>query len=150
MDEPELDELVQQFWRLESEGTKQDSKPSAPLDQNFNQILKDSINFNGQRFEIKLPWKENSNLENNCSSAHSQVKSLNRRLGCNPQFRDNYRTIGKLCKLTWKKTTLNQLRCKIHRRIESGISHNTLLRILTSPARFGAMQTPPLNTADDH
>ena len=71
-------------------------------------------------------------------------------LKCNPQLRDNYRTIGKLCTLTWKKTALNQLRCKIHRRIESGISHNTLLRILTSPARFGAMQTPPLNTADDH
>ena len=59
MDEPELDELVQQFWRIESEGIEPDSKPSSPLDQKFFQIMKDSIDFNGQRFEIKLPWKEN-------------------------------------------------------------------------------------------
>ena len=90
MDEPELDELVQQFWRIESEGIQPDSKPSSPLDQKFFQIMKDSINFNGQRFEIKLPWKENSNSENNYFSALSQVKSLNRRLERNPQLRDNY------------------------------------------------------------
>ena len=55
MDEPELDELVQHFWRIESEGIQPDSKPSSPLDQKSFQIMKDSINFNGQRFEIKLP-----------------------------------------------------------------------------------------------
>ena len=51
--------------------------------------MKDSINFNGQGFEIKLPWKENSNLENNYFSALSQVRSLNRRLERNAQHRDN-------------------------------------------------------------
>ena len=65
MDEPKLDEIVQQFWRIDSEGIQPDSKPSSPLDQKFIQIMKDAINFNGQRFEIKLPWKENSYLENN-------------------------------------------------------------------------------------
>ena len=91
MDEPEVDELVQQFRRIESKGVQPDRKPSSPLDQKLIQIMKDSINFNGQRCEIKLPWKENSNLENNCFSALIQVKSLNRRLERNPQFRDNYK-----------------------------------------------------------
>ena len=147
MDEPELDELVQQFWRIESEGIQPDSKPSSSLDQKFLQIMNDSINFNGQRFEIKLPWKENSNLENNYFSALSQVKSLNRRLERNPQLHDNY---IKTLQTDLKKTTLNQLRYKIHRRIESVISHITQLRILTSPARFGASQTPPLRSAENH
>ena len=90
MDEPELDELIQQFWRIESEGIQPGNKPSSFLDQKFIQIVKNSINFNGQSFEIQLPWKENSYLENNYFSALSQVKSLNRRLERNPQLRDNY------------------------------------------------------------
>ena len=104
IDEPELDELVQQFRRMESEGTEQDSNPSSPLDQKFNQVKKDSINFNGQRFEIKLPRKENSNLEDNFFSALSQVKSLNRRLGRNPHLRDNYK---KTLQIDLEKTRLN-------------------------------------------
>ena len=32
-DEPELDELVQQFWRIESEAFQPDIKPPSPLDQ---------------------------------------------------------------------------------------------------------------------
>ena len=89
MDEPELDELVQQFWRIESKGIQPQSISSSPLDQKFIQILKDSINFNGQRFEIKLLWKENSYLEINYFSALSQFKSLNRQLERNPRLRDN-------------------------------------------------------------
>ena len=58
MDEPELDEIVQQFWRIESREVQTDSKPSSPLDQKFIQIMKDSINLNGQRFEIQLPWEK--------------------------------------------------------------------------------------------
>ena len=44
MDIPELDELVQQFWRIESEGIQPDSTPSSPLDQKFIQIMKESNN----------------------------------------------------------------------------------------------------------
>ena len=100
MDEPERDEPVQQFWRVESAEIQPDSKPSSPLDQNFIQIMNDNFNiqivhypdnFNGQRFETKLPWKENSNLENNYIAALSQVKSLNGRFKRNPQLRDNYK-----------------------------------------------------------
>ena len=90
MNEPELDELVQQFWRVESERIQPDSKSSSPLDQKFIQIMKDSMNFNGQRFEIKLPWKENSNLGNKFFSALSQVKSLKGRLERNPRLCDYY------------------------------------------------------------
>ena len=52
--------------------------------------MKHSIKFNGERFESKLPWKENSKLENNYFSALSQVKRLNKQLKRNPQLRDNY------------------------------------------------------------
>ena len=72
--------------------------------------MKNSINFNGQRSEIILPWKGNSYLENNCFSALSQVKSLNRRLERNPQLRDNHK---KTLQIDLEKTTVNKMRCKI-------------------------------------
>ena len=56
-DEIELDELLRRFWRIELEGNQPHSKPPSPLDQWFLQTMKDSINFDGERFEIKLPWK---------------------------------------------------------------------------------------------
>ena len=87
-DEPKLDEVVQQFSRIELEGVQQDSKSSSPLDKRFLQIMKNSINFNGERFEIKLPWKENSKMKNNYFSILSQVKSSNKQPERNPQFRD--------------------------------------------------------------
>ena len=49
-------------------------------EQQFFVILKNSINYNGERFEIKLPWKSEIKLENNFYSALNQVKSLNTRL----------------------------------------------------------------------
>ena len=55
--------------------------------------MKNSINFNGERFEIKLRWKENFRelqLENNYFFDLSQVKSLNMQLERNPELHDNY------------------------------------------------------------
>ena len=147
MDEPELVELVQQFWRIESEGIQPDSKPSSPLDQKFIQIKKDSINFKGQNFETKLPRRENSYLENNYFSALSQVTSLNRRLEHNPQLPDNYK---KTLQIDLERNYVKPVEMQDPRQIESGISHITQLRILTSPARFGASQTPPLSSAVNH
>ena len=147
MDQPEPEELVQQFWRIQSGKIQPDSRSSSPIDQCFIQIMKDSIFFNGERFEIKLPRKENSNLKNNYFFFLSQLKNLIKRLERNPQLPDN---CCRTQQTVLEKTTLNQLRCKMHLGIESVISHITQLRILTSPARFGGSQMQFLISSEKH
>ena len=52
--------------------------------------MKNSINHNGERYEIKLPWKSEIKLENNFYSALNQVKSLNTRLQRKPLLQEKY------------------------------------------------------------
>ena len=80
-DEPRLDEFVQQFWSIEADGIQKDREQvyTKPEDL-FLDTLKNSINDNCERYEIKLPWKSEIKLENNLYSALNQVKSLNTRL----------------------------------------------------------------------
>ena len=52
--------------------------------------MKGSINHNGERYEIKLPWKSEIKLENNFYSALNQVKNLNTRLQCKTLLQEEY------------------------------------------------------------
>ena len=80
-DEPELDELVHQFWSIEADGIQKDREQVyTKQEEQFLDILKNSINHNGERYEIKLPWKSETKLENNFYFALNQVKNLNKRL----------------------------------------------------------------------
>ena len=57
-DEPPLDELVQQFWSMEADGFQKDREQVyTKQEEQFLDILKNSINHNSERYEIKLPWK---------------------------------------------------------------------------------------------
>ena len=68
--EPRLDELVQQFWSIEADGIRKDREHVyTKQEEQFLDILKNSINHNGERYEIKLPWKSEIKLENNFYSA---------------------------------------------------------------------------------
>ena len=63
-DEPGLDQLVQQFWSIEADGIQKDrEKVYTKQEEQFLDILKNSINHNGERYEIKLPWKSEIELE---------------------------------------------------------------------------------------
>ena len=90
-DEPGLDEVVQQFWSIEADGIQKDrEKVYTKQEEQFLDILKNSINHNGERYEIKLPWKSEIKLENNFYSALNQVKSLNTRLQRKPSLQEKY------------------------------------------------------------
>ena len=60
------------FRRTVNKFTKQEEQ--------FLDILTNFINHNGERDEIKLPWKSEIKLENNFYSALNQVENLNTRL----------------------------------------------------------------------
>ena len=90
-DEPRLDELVKQFWSIEADGIQKDREQVyKKQEEQFPDILKNSINHNGERYEIKLPWKSEIKLENNFYSALNQVKSLNTRLQRKPLLQEKY------------------------------------------------------------
>ena len=77
-DEPESSELFQEFCYIEAEGIQNDPEPS--FHKHCIDILKSSINRNGERHKIELPQKSEARLENNNYSALNKVKSLNTRL----------------------------------------------------------------------
>ena len=90
-DEPGLDELVQQFWGIEADGIQKDREQVyTKQEEQFFDIKRNSINHNGERFEMKLPWKSEIKLENNFYSALNQVKSLNTSLQRKPLLQENY------------------------------------------------------------
>ena len=90
-DEPGLDEFAQQFLSIEADGIQNDSEQIyTKQEEQFLDILQNSINHNGERYEIKLPWKSEIMLENNFYSALNQVKNLNTRLQRKPLLQEKY------------------------------------------------------------
>ena len=90
-DEPGLDELVQQFWSIEADGIqKEPDQVYIKQEEQFFDILQNSINHKGARYEIKLPWKSEIKLENKFYSALNQVKSLNTRFQRKPLWQEKY------------------------------------------------------------
>ena len=90
-DEPGLDGHVQQIWSIEADGTQKDREQVyTKQEEQFFDILKNSVNHNGEKYEIKLPRKSEINLENNFYSALNQVKSLITRLQRKPLLQEQY------------------------------------------------------------
>ena len=64
-DDPSLEELLEQFWKIEAEGTQPESESSNPADKEALDILKKTITYNGERYEIGLYWRNPLRIENN-------------------------------------------------------------------------------------
>ena len=88
-DEPH-DELLEQFWKIEAEGTQPESESSNPADKEALDLLKKTITYNGEGYEIGLPWRKPFRVENNIFAALSQLKSLHKRLSNDIQLKELY------------------------------------------------------------
>ena len=88
-DQP-LDELLEQFWKIEAEGTQPESESSNPTDKEALDILKKIITYNGERYELGLPWRKPLRIENKYFAALSQPKSLHKRLSNDIQLKELY------------------------------------------------------------
>ena len=89
-DDQPLDELLEQFWKIEAEGTQPESESSNPTDKEALDILKKRITYNGERYEIGLLWRKPLRIENNYFAAFSQLKSLHKRLSNDIQLKELY------------------------------------------------------------
>ena len=90
--EQPLDYLVQQFWKNEETGQKTTEKEFY-TENNLAaiRILENTIHHTGENYEIGLPWKNETQLQNNYYLARNQLKSLDRRLAKNNDLRSNPR-----------------------------------------------------------
>ena len=82
--EPSLDDQLKKFWELESFGI---SKDESPVYEKFLQ----QIRFDGQRYEVSLPWKEHHPpLPDHYDLCRKRLEGLLRRLRQNPQLLNEY------------------------------------------------------------
>ena len=80
----ELDPLADQvktWWSMESSVSNCSVSGRSKEDERALELLKATMKFDGERYEVGLLWKNaKPHLPNNYSSAVSQLKSLERRL----------------------------------------------------------------------
>ena len=89
-DDQPLDELLEQFWKIEAEGTQPEPESKNPVEKEALDILNKTISYNGEKCENGLPWKKPLRIENNYFAALSQLKSLQKRLSNDLQLKELY------------------------------------------------------------
>ena len=89
-DDQPLDELLEQFWKIEAEGSQPEPESKNPVDKEALDILNKTISYNGERYETGLPWKKSLRIENIYFAALSQLKSLQKRLCNDLQLKELY------------------------------------------------------------
>ena len=73
-----LDKTLQQFWELESLGIK-------PNESSVYDTLNQRISFDGQKYEVSLPWRESRPiLHDNYQTSEKRLSSLLTRLKKEP------------------------------------------------------------------
>ena len=88
-EEPQWSKLVEHFWKIESEGTQENSSVLSDEDNGALKVFQKTIRHNSERYEIGFPWKTPCLLENNYYCALNQLKCLEKRLGNNPTLKTN-------------------------------------------------------------
>ncbi len=78
-----LEEKVQKLWDLETIGIKEEDP--------IHETLIDEISFNGERYKVKLPWKEkDAKLPSNHNLAMERLKGQFKRLKRDPKIMEEY------------------------------------------------------------
>ena len=85
--ERNLDDQLRRFWELESLGIAKD-EPSV-----YDKFVQ-QISFDGERYQVSLPWRENTPpLPNNFELCRRWLDSLLRRLKQNPPLLAKYNSV---------------------------------------------------------
>ena len=86
-DEPNLE----RFWNLEAMGIMDDHQEFSNEDIRAWNILKQKLSYDGERYSVPLPFKENAPvLKNNYLKVKRQLESTERRLAKNPKLCELY------------------------------------------------------------
>ena len=86
--DPLVDSL-RQFWETESIGTKEESESTGSVD-----CFEENVCFNGQRYEVQLPWKENHpTMSSDYELCVQRLRRLQLRLLREPELIKEYNQI---------------------------------------------------------
>ncbi|XP_074653641.1 uncharacterized protein LOC141907800 [Tubulanus polymorphus] len=90
-EEISLDSTLKAFWEKEKSGLDE-SRSKLSVDEEIAQKkLEQSLKFDGKRYEIGVPWKDESPyLENNQSVALNRLKLLMKKIDSNPDIKKSY------------------------------------------------------------
>jgi hypothetical protein len=89
-DDPYL--ILKKFWDLESIGVTEDPKGQSAEENYVVQQFKDNVKFDGQRYEVSLPWKENCpNLPSNRGLSLKRLANVEARLRKQPEPAQMYK-----------------------------------------------------------
>ena len=85
---------LERFWSLESVGigSSEAAKTKSPVFEEF----KESLQFNGDRYVVKLPWKNDVvPVDNNLGVAKKRLTGLDRRFRSDPALHEDYLNVFK-------------------------------------------------------
>ncbi|XP_003382158.1 putative integrase core domain protein [Trichinella spiralis] len=78
--EESADQILRRFWELEAIGIATDNQ-TAPPDQEALQRFEEGLSFDGERYEVHLPWlPSRPSLPNNFPQARRRLLAVERRL----------------------------------------------------------------------
>ena len=86
---PEQDienDMLQMFWTMEGKNLVSGKKTRTADDRKALETLKRTTCHNGSRYEIGLPWKDDTKLPNNYFLAKAQIQLLENRLQQEPDL----------------------------------------------------------------
>ena len=78
--------MLQMFWTMEGKSLVSGKKTLTADDRKALETLKRTTCHNGSRYEIGLPWKDDTKLPNNYFLAKAQLQSLENRLQQEPDL----------------------------------------------------------------
>ena len=78
--------MLQMFWTMEGKNLVSGNKTLTADDRKALETLKRTTCHNGSRYEIELPWKDDTKLPNNYFLAKAQLQSLENRLQQEPEL----------------------------------------------------------------
>ncbi|KRZ81662.1 hypothetical protein T08_6020, partial [Trichinella sp. T8] len=88
--EESADQILRRFWELEAIGIATDNQ-TAPPDQEALQRFEEGLSFDGERYEVHLPWlPRRPSLPNNFPQARRRLLAVERRLARREEEKREY------------------------------------------------------------
>ena len=89
-----INNTVRKLWELEGENHLDGHEALSPGDTEASQILRKSLTHKDGKYEIRIPWKKDEQLDNNYSMALNRLANTEKRLLKNTELGKKYEVIA--------------------------------------------------------
>ena len=88
-----INNVVRKLWKLEGDNHLDDHEALSPADTEALQILRKSLTHKDGKYEIRIPWKKDEQLDNNYSMALNRLANTEKRLLKNTELGKKYNEV---------------------------------------------------------